>query len=244
MFSTLFFVLRLSVAWFATLALGIAGFCELFGLFADPVVVLAIFAIAAWVGLDAAAHVQRVRLLTGRGDGEVLSNRQRRELQVPLRGDDAFDELDAAIRALPSLEHVLSVKDSLQVRARLGRIDASDAGRWNPLRWLGATPTRLRAIVMPGPNDSSRVTLSSEPMAGVLADLWFIDDGANVENIEAICRALARRVSERRRALSAKVGEAAPSTASEAVPSVASEAAPSVAGEAAPFAVGEGRPSV
>ena len=49
----------------------------------------------------------------------MLSNRQRREFVVPLAGDDTFDELDAAIRALPSLQHLLSVKDSLQVRGEL-----------------------------------------------------------------------------------------------------------------------------
>ena len=199
MMSTLFFVFRLAAAWFAGLMFLVAGSAEFFRWQVDEVFVPIVLGIVAIVMLDATAHVRKVRLLTGRRDGEVLSNRQRREIVVPLRVDDAFDELDAAVRALPSVEQVMSVKDSLQIRARIGRIDPHDARRWNPLRWLGRSPSRLRAIVNPGPDDSCRLTLSCEPVTGVLADLWFIDDGANVENIEAVMRAMARRVSERRR---------------------------------------------
>jgi len=207
--SALFFVLRLTAAWFVSLSLLMIWTGETFGFHVHPGFVLAVAALSVWVLLDASSHVRRVRLLTGRRDGEVLSNRQRRELQVPLRGDDAFDELEAAIRALPSLQHVLAARDSLQIRARLGRIDPHDAARWHPLRWLGNSPTRLRAIVMPGPDDASRLVLSCEPAAGVLADLWFIDDGANVENIEAIARSIARRVAERRRTPPAGLAAAA-----------------------------------
>lgn len=209
MLSTLFFVLRLALAWFFSLSLIVIWSSETFRWSVPAELMLGIGALSGWVLLDAVAHVRRVRLLTGRGGGDVLSNRQRREFTVPLRGDDAFDELDAAIRALPAVEHLLSVKDSLQIRARLGRLDASESSRWHPLRWLGRSPTRLRAIVNPGPDDSSRITVSCEPMAGVLADLWFIDDAKNVENVEAIGRALGRRVAERKRAERNERAEAA-----------------------------------
>ena len=200
MISSLFFVLRLAGAWFATLMFLLVGTAEGLNWRVEDIVLPILLAITAIVALDATAHVRKVRLLTGRRDGEVLSNRQRREFVVPLRGDEAFDELDAAVRALPSIEQVLSVKDSLQIRARLGRIDPHDARPWNPLRWLGRSRSRLRAIVNPGPDDSCRITVSCEPVIGVLADLWFIDDGTNVENIEAVSRAMARRAAERRRA--------------------------------------------
>jgi hypothetical protein len=151
----------------------------------------------AWVAISAVSHVRRVRLIAGRTDQGLLSNRQRRELVVPLAGEAAFDEVDAAIRELPGVTGVLSARDSLQVYARLQRTGLSDTRRpHNPLQWLGGGRSRLRATVMPGAGDS-RVTLTCEPETGVWADGFFVDDGA-VDTIEAMARSMARRIAPKR----------------------------------------------
>jgi hypothetical protein len=197
MFSSLFFIVRIALAWLAVVFAVIASFSEMIGGPVHESVALAVALFVAWVALGAIAHVRRVRLVAGYVDGELLSNRQRRELAVALPGEEAFDQIDGAIRELPGVADVLTVRDSLQVFARLKRGGLSDMRRpHNPLHWLGGGRHRLRATVMPGACES-RVTLTCEPETGVWADLFFVDDGA-VDTIESIARSMARRVLQRR----------------------------------------------
>ena len=80
-------------------------------------------AILAIVIVSAFSHVRRVRLIAGKVNASTLANRQRRQIEVPFEAGEAFDLLDAAIRELPGIEEVHSARDSLQVRAKLQRID-------------------------------------------------------------------------------------------------------------------------
>ena len=193
MLSSLFFIVRLTFAWFLALFATVASISEWLNLPVPEAVVLLLAVVVAWVVVSAVSHVRRVRLMAGRTDGGLLSNRQRREIVVPLGAEDAFDQVDAAIRELPGVTGVLSVRDSLQVFARLQPTGLSDTRRpHNPLHWLGGGRHQLRATVMPGPGES-RVTLTCEPETGVWADGFFVDDGA-VGTIEAMARSMARRV--------------------------------------------------
>jgi hypothetical protein len=145
--------------------------------------------------------MRRVRLIAGRVDGETLGNRQRRQVEIPLEAGEAFDLLDAAIRELPGVAHVESARDSLQVRAKVARPDTygeQPFGRLNPLSWFGTPRNQILATVTPG-HDSGSVTLICEPESAAWSDWFRVDDGTNLENAEAITRAITRRVAERRR---------------------------------------------
>lgn len=202
MFRTSLFMLRIAFAW-ATVMFAIAivySEIPLLGRFELPIVLLVAFVMPLVVA-GASSHIERVRLVAGRTDREALGNRHRRQVEIPFEAGEAFDLLDAAIRELPRIQYVESARDSLQVRAKLGRPD-TDAGRplgrWNPLSWFGPHRDRISATVTPM-GDSGSVTLICEPEAAAWSDWYLVDDGANLENIEAITRAISRRVADRRR---------------------------------------------
>ena len=71
---------------------------------------------------SAVAHVRRVRLVNGTVNGPTLANRQRRQIEMPMGPDQAFDVVDAAIRELPNVEDVESTRASLQIRAKVRRV--------------------------------------------------------------------------------------------------------------------------
>ena len=143
------------------------------------------------------SHIHRVRLISGRTDAEALRARHRRQVELPFPADEAFTLVEAAIRELPSVEAVESARDSLQVHARLRRPDPKAKRR-----------NLVHATVTPGERVAS-VTLISEPEGGAWRDWLTVDDGANLEAIEATTRAITRRVSERRKVEEAQARETA-----------------------------------
>jgi hypothetical protein len=199
--STLFLV-RIFVAWCALLFLAalLWSSLPLIGDIEWPIV-LACMVTAALVVTGAFSHLRRVRLIAGRVDGETLGNRQRRQVEIPFEAGEAFDLLDAAIRELPGVTNVESARDSLQVRANVARPDTYGErpfGKLNPLNWFGTPRNQILATVTPG-HDSGSVTLICEPESAAWSDWFRVDDGTNLENAEAITRAITRRVAERRR---------------------------------------------
>jgi hypothetical protein len=205
---SLFFVLRIALAWLAVVLLAAAIWDQipLLGRWEGPIVVASLLTMALVVA-GALSHLNRVHLIAGRVDRAALSNRQRRQIEIPLEAGEAFDLLDAAIRELPRIEQVESARDSLQVRAKVGRpAEQSERplGRWNPLSWFGTPRNQLLATILPG-DDSGSVTLICEPEAPAWSDWFLVDDGSNFENAEAISRAVSRRVSTLRRTEKAAV---------------------------------------
>ena len=199
---SLFFVLRLAIAWMLAIFLFVLLWSEipLLGQLEWPVAIAAMLTMALVVA-GAVSHLGRVRLIAGRIDKAALGNRQRRQVEIPLEAGEAFDLVDAAIRELPRIEQVESARDSLQVRAKVGRPDIQIervGGRWNPLSWFGEPRNQILATVTPG-GDSGSVTLICEPESPAWSDWFLVDDGTNYENAEAITRAIARRVGDRRR---------------------------------------------
>lgn len=160
---------------------------------------------AAFVVTLGFSHLRRVRMIAGDLDASTVSNRQRRQVEIPLDADEAFAVLEAAIRELPYVEDVESARDSLQVRARAGRARPAQADEDWTIRvgrfFNGLFRTRrnrILATIAPGDAISS-ATLICEPESDAWNDWFRVDDGSNLENAEAITRAITRRVSERRR---------------------------------------------
>ncbi|QOY96245.1 histidine kinase [Massilia sp. UMI-21] len=175
--------------------------------------------LGTWVASGVFSHIRRVRLVAGAVNGGTLSNRQRRQIEIPFEAGEAFDLIDAAIRELPGIEIVDSARDSLQVRAKVARIDpyGGNSGRsqaeggtagW-ALDRFGAHRNQILATVTPNGDDAGSVTLICEPEPAAWTDLFLVDHGTNLENAEAIVRAVTRRVAARRRGEAAKVRETA-----------------------------------
>ncbi|MFC3552467.1 sensor histidine kinase [Lysobacter cavernae] len=203
------FIARLAVAWFvALIVLMIVINSTPLGNFDTwPVFLFGLITIGIVVA-GAVSHLRRVRLLTGSADPAVLGNRQRRQIEIPFEAGEAFDLVDAAIRELPGTRDIESARDSLQVRARVERRDpyrgvSQLTGDWS---WFRNRGNQISAIVSPGDGTGS-VTLLCEPDSGVWSDWFMVDDGTNLENAEAITRAIARRIAERRRSEQAAVAQ-------------------------------------
>lgn len=195
-----FFVLRILIAWSVTyLALAILWIAPGHSDGDAPLIAFWLWvATAVFVIAGAVSHLRRVRLITGRIDAGTLGNRQRRQIEIPLEAGEAFDLLDAAIRELPRTEEIESARDSLQVRAKVKR--PALYGQWKFLRlpFFGNIRNQILATVTPIDGAGS-VTLICEPESGAWSDWFRVDDATNLENAEAITRAISRRVSELRR---------------------------------------------
>lgn len=199
MLSSAFHILRLAAAWFFTVMLIGAVGSSATGVEPDAVLIVMFGALMVMVVVTAFSHVRRVRLIVGKVHGAALSNRQRRQVEMPFEAGEAFDVLEAAVRELPGVEEVHSARDSLQLRAKLRRIEPYGAPRrgFGFARWFGIR-NQILATVLPG-DGIATLTLICEPEAGAWSDFYRVDDGTNLENAEAITRALTRRMAERRR---------------------------------------------
>jgi hypothetical protein len=147
------------------------------------------------------SHTRRVKLIADRLDGSTLASRHRRRIEIPLRADEAFALVEAAIRELPRVESVEATRDSLQVTAQLKRRNPYLHGPDGPRRLRGAEGARknlVLAVVTPGETVSS-LSLVCEPEGGAWVDWFIVDDGTNLENAEAVTRAISRRISEQRK---------------------------------------------
>jgi len=209
---SLFFLLRIVAAWMLLFLLAAALWSSLplIGHMEGPIVFASGITLA-FVLTGAFSHLRRVRLIAGNIDNGALNNRQRRQVEIPFEAGEAFDLLDAAIRELPRIERVESARDSLQVRAKLATpqpYGERPFGRWNPLEWFGTGRNQIQATVTPR-QDSGSVTLICEPESAAWTDWFRVDDGANLENAEAVTRAITRRVAERRRNEKAVVAQPA-----------------------------------
>ena len=155
----------------------------------------------AYAILRAYSHVHRVNLIANRVDFPTLASRHRRQVEIPFGADEAFAMVEAAIRELPYVDSVESARDSLQVRARLRRVNPYMRGKNGPRVAAGPDGARrnlVSATITPGAETSS-LTLLCEPEGGAWVDWFLLDDGTNFENIEAITRAVTHRIAERRR---------------------------------------------
>jgi hypothetical protein len=202
MMTSLFFIIRSSFCWAAVVLFGSLFMVNV--VFQHNVPGEFIFLPFGLMGLviaTAFSHVRRVRLISSNVTAATLANRQRRQIEIPLEASEAFDLIDAAIRELPGSEQIESARDSLQVRAKIKRVDPYQSHVLHDVKILNLLTTKrnqILATVTPG-DDVGSVTLICEPERAAWTDWFLVDDGTNLENAEAITRAITRRVAERRR---------------------------------------------
>ncbi|ALN56897.1 histidine kinase [Lysobacter enzymogenes] len=204
MIRNLFFVARIAAAWFGLfvlLALIVSAVPLLNRMDTGPLFVIALL-VVIYVSIKAFSHLRRVRLIAERVDATTRANRQRRQIDVPFEVEETFELLEAAIRDLPRVEDIESARDSLQVRAKVQRADQArmlDLQGADPHSWkYGLARNQVLATIDPSA-DGSRITLICEPEVGPWSDWFCVDQGTNLENAEALSRAIARRVAERHR---------------------------------------------
>ena len=196
------FALRFAFPWGAAVILGwmilqstarrFYSFPNSFWLFAIAFTAVVGCAVAA-----AVSHYRRVRLIAGDADADdaTLAMRHRREVELPMEANEAFNLIEATIRELPRVEGVESELGSLQVRARVRR----HAIGIDTAMGMGGTEKTLdtvTAIVIPG-EMTSNVRLMCEPQSGAWIDWFMVDNGANLQNMASVTRSLTRRLSER-----------------------------------------------
>jgi signal transduction histidine kinase len=200
------FIARKVFAWAAGAGFVIAIWAMVFGRVRGVLIAVMLVTLVV-VALRAFSHVRRVRLITESREPGVFASRHRRRIEIPFGSAQAFDMLDATVRELPFVEFVDSVRDSLQIRARVKRIDPYLSSKKGPKFASGAAGARrnlILATIAPGESAAS-VTLICEPEGGAWVDWFMVDDGTNLENADAITRALSQRISERRKGEEASV---------------------------------------
>jgi hypothetical protein len=204
---TFLFVARKVFAWTMVCAFVLVIWATVLGGRGHVGVLLVIMGAGlAAVAVFAFSHANRVRLIAEAPDSSMLASRHRRRIEIPLPSAEAFTMVDAAIRELPYVYSVESARDSLQVFARVKRKDdrymgkrvAGLLGTGNAAGASGARRNQILATLKPGEATTS-LTLICEPEAGAWMDWFMVDDGTNLENIEAITRAVTRRIAERRK---------------------------------------------
>jgi signal transduction histidine kinase len=198
------FIAQRVVAWAVLLVLVLIVWSGMIG---APEWIWALFAVFTIlrVTFGLVSHVRRVRLIADAPDARSFGNRHRRIVEVPFPAEEAFTLAEAAIRELPNVDAVESARDSLQIHARVLRRHPYDLPRpaGKRSRW-----NLVHATVTPS-DGTSRVAVVCEPERAAWRDWFFVDHGTNLENAEAITRAISRRVSERRKEEEARVRQTA-----------------------------------
>ena len=192
-----FFIIRHMLRWAALGGVGAATLHGFFPRIPDFIPAFTIIGSILFALVQAYSHLRRVQLITGKLDSSKLANRHRHQIEIPFPADEAFDMVDAAVRELPHVEFVESARDSMQLRARVRRMDPY-GGSKKGQRPAGPRRNLVLATVTPGESAAS-LTLICEPEGGALLDWFTVDHGTNLENAEAIRRSLTRRIAERRR---------------------------------------------
>jgi hypothetical protein len=117
------FIVRFAFRWLAVAVCVVVIAHEVFRIRTDwvPGTIIPLTLIAAFV--TGFSHVRRVGLIADRADGETLASRHRRRIEIPFPASEAFDLVEGAIRELPRVENVEVARDSLQLKARVRRMD-------------------------------------------------------------------------------------------------------------------------
>jgi Histidine kinase len=208
MLKSLFFIFRITLAWILAFVL----ICNLLLLplleefiAIENALPFGLLLIALFIGGSGFSHVRRVRLIANEVNTGTLPNRHLRQIEIPFEAGAAFTLIDAAIRELPGCEAIDSARDSLQVRAKIQRIqpyaNLNLLGRFSATldNTFGVQRNQILATVTPNGATSS-LTILCEPEHPAWGDWFLMDHGTNLENIQALGRAITHRVSALRRA--------------------------------------------
>jgi signal transduction histidine kinase len=206
--TTLFFFFRLYAAWVASF-LALLVITSIVRHEGPPAtLLLVLLAMLAFVTFSGVSHLNRVRLMSDQVDSSTLANRQRRQIEIPFDANEAFAMVEAAIRELPRSEEIAVARDSLQARAKVGREPYGTSVPFVGRLWrkIGMARNQVHATVSPLEGSSS-VRLVCEPEGRSWCDWFFVDDGTNLENANALTRAISRRIVERRKLEAASAQE-------------------------------------
>ncbi len=199
------FILRIGFAWAGLLLFVMMLLAGIMG--ERRATYLAPIALIMWFVMlfRAFRHTRRVRFLADNPDAATFGSRHRRRIEMPFPAAETFAMVDAAIRELPAVEAVESVPDSLQIHARVRRIDPlrAKAGQPPAPRPKRGRRNLVHATIAPGESLCS-LTLICEAEGGAWVEWFHVDDGTNFVNVEAITRAISRRIAERRKEEEAK----------------------------------------
>ena len=197
------FIARTALIWFAAALVATAlwrtlGFPRIPPL--DWLFAVVVIGFVAAKIIHAIAHLRRVQLIKGHTDADTLVPRQRRLIEIPFETAEAFAVVDTAIRELANVRIDESSIGSLTIRARTEKQFAPKAYLYGgvDLSFLVVHNHQILATIAAA-NGTSSVTLICEAAGGIFSDWVQFDDGSNLENAEAVTRAIARRVAERRR---------------------------------------------
>ncbi len=210
MFKSFLFYARLVIAWYL-LFLAMFLLAKWIWYPLGNLVQLVGMVTVVFVIIRAHSHRVRVRMISGKLSDASLATRQRRQIEVPLEAEEAFDLLDAVIRDLPGVSQVDSARNRLQVRASVSYADPYDfqlLGRYNPMQWIVSQRNRILATVSRGEGSSS-FSVICEPQSAPWSDWLQLDDGVNLENMQAIAHAITLAVSQRRRGEQAAAAQTA-----------------------------------
>lgn len=160
-----------------------------------------------WVALvllliAGASHLQRVERLTGSIDAEKLKNRHTRQIEIPFEAAIALPMIEDSLKELPISEKVVVSNEGMRFRVRVKPVDLDNnpPSLWKKMTSSLGIDRSNHAIAEAEVSDSAvSVKLVCEPEGVSWLDSLFPDEGTNLQNIEAVTRAITRRTAAFRR---------------------------------------------
>ena len=160
-----------------------------------------------WVALlllliAGASHLQRVERLAGAIDAEKLKNRHTRQIEIPFETAIALPMIEASLNELPISENIKISNEGMRFRVRVKPVDLDNnpPSLWKKMvAGLGIDRSN-HAIAEASVGDGAvSVKLVCEPEGVAWLDALFPDEGTNLQNIEAVTRAISQRIAAYRR---------------------------------------------
>jgi len=160
-----------------------------------------------WVALlllliAGASHLQRVERLAGAIDAEKLKNRHTRQIEIPFETAIALPMIEASLNELPIIENIKISNEGMRFRVRVKPVDLDNnpPSLWKKMvAGLGIDRSN-HAIAEASVGDGAvSVKLICEPEGVAWLDALFPDEGTNLQNIEAVTRAISQRTAAYRR---------------------------------------------
>lgn len=197
-----YFFGRIVIAWFAVYIV-VQVFGNAFGLDRLMEFIGYLMAVALILLLIAgASHLQRVERLTGSIDAEKLKNRHTRQIEIPFETAIALPMIEDSLKELPISENINVSNEGMRFRVRVKPVDLDNnpPSLWKKMTTGLGIDRSNHAIAEAEVSDSAvSVKLVCEPEGVAWLDSLFPDEGTNLQNIEAVTRAITRRTAAFRR---------------------------------------------
>ncbi len=198
----IFFFARIIFAWFLVFVCAsvFLSIISLDGL--QNLVQLVLLFVLVLLLLAGANHLHQVELIGGELNSEKLSNRHRRQIEIPFEASIALPMLEQVLVELSSPNTLKISQDGLRFQAPI--YPASNT-RTKPTLWrklclkLGLVDTNHVIADATMSDASVSVDVRCEPESAAWTDTFFLDEGSNLYNAETITRSVSRRIRDFRR---------------------------------------------